>query len=314
MPLDNEVEKLLAAMAAVPGPRLGEVSAAEIRAVEAAMAEQMPSGPTLEVVRDIAIPSDAAPIAARLYRDSPKPRALMVYYHGGGWTLGGIALIDGAIRRLVKESGLAVLSVDYRLAPEHVFPAAVEDALAAARWASGHREELAGWDAPLLVGGESAGGNLAAVVSQLARSVGLDISAQLLACPCVASYTDSPSMRSIESPFPPPGAIGWFFDQYVPDQKMRSDPRFAPLEQKDLGGLPPAFVATAEYDALRDQGEQYAERLAAAGVSSEAKRYLGTFHGFFELDGGLRHSRELIADFSRFLDTTLNSTAPKAAA
>ncbi|AEG50185.1 alpha/beta hydrolase domain-containing protein [Sphingobium chlorophenolicum L-1] len=311
MPLDIEVEKLLAAMAAAPGPKLGEASAAEMRAVEAVMAEQMPAGPAVESVLDIEIPSGAATIAARLYRDSPEPRALMVYYHGGGWTLGGIALIDGAMRRLVKESGVAVLSVDYRLAPEHVFPAAVEDALVAARWASEHREELVGWDAPLLVGGESAGGNLAAVVSQLVRNAGFDIAAQLLACPCVASYPDSPSMRSIESPFPPPGAIGWFFDQYIPDAQTRSDPRFAPLEQKDLGGLPPAFVATAEYDSLREQGEQYAERLAAAGISCEAKRYLGTFHGFFELDGGLRHSHDLIADFSRFLDTALDGTAPK---
>jgi acetyl esterase len=301
MPLDPEVQAHLAAMAAADMPRIGTVSAAEFRKCQQMNRPPLASQPIDCFIADYRIATTPRVLRGRLYRPAARSSALIVYFHGGGWTLGDLESSDGSLRRLSQVTGFASLSVEYSLAPEFPFPAAVEDAIAATQWAFDHIRELVGHDVPVIVAGESAGGNLAAVVALISRDAGKPaVAAQLLICPSVAPI-DAEAVRHIEAPFPPLEAISWFYDQYIPEVSRRSDPRFAPLGVADLSGLPPAFVLTAEYDFLRDQGEHYAERLSSAGVITRTKRYLGTFHGFFELDGGLQHSTAAIDDIGHFI-------------
>lgn len=288
-------------MAAADAPEIGTVSAAEFRKIQ--QLSRPPTEPQLAdyFVGDFRIMTEPRTLSARLYRPAASPRALIVYFHGGGWTLGDLASSDTSLRRLSQATGFASLSVEYSLAPEFPFPAAVEDAVSATQWAVDNIRELAGHNVPVVVAGESAGGNLAAVVALAFRNAGKSgVAAQILICPSVAAI-DEEAVRDIEAPFPSLEAISWFYDQYVPDRSHRSDPRFAPLGVADLSGLPPTFVLSAEYDFLREQGERYAARLSNAGVTTQTKRYLGTFHGFFELDGGLKQSTAAIDDIGRFI-------------
>ncbi len=198
--------------------------------------------------------------------------------------------------------------MDYRLAPEHPFPAAVEDAIAALNWAAGNVEAITGKKAPIIVAGDSAGGNLSAVVSQIARnSGGPAIAAQVLIYPSTDGDIDSESMTKFDPPLLSREEIAWFYDQYIPQKSQRRDPRFAPLHATDLSNLPPAFVLTAEYDLLCEEGERYASRLAEAGVRVKVERYRGTFHGFFSMDGGLPHSVKATDDIAEFVSSIVRS-------
>jgi acetyl esterase len=244
----------------------------------------VPSQVACATVEDCTIPGPAGEIPVRIYRpagDAPKP--VIVYYHGGGWVIGGLDTHDGTCRLLATSVDAVVVSVDYRLAPEHVFPAAVDDAFTALQWVHAHAAELGGDPGRLAVAGDSAGGNLSAVVAQLARDAGgPPLCFQLLVYPATDYGCDRPSMtENAAGYFLTVDAMNWFFGHYLRGPEDGDDPRVSPLRSDDLAGLPPAFVITAEFDPLRDQGIAYAEAMRAAGVTVNARNYEGMFHGFF---------------------------------
>ena len=223
-------------------------------------------------------------MAYRLYRPAtPGPHPIVVYFHGGGWVLGDAQSDDPFCRDLCRRSGMIVLSVDYRHAPEHRFPAAAEDGYAALRWVAEHAAALGGRPGPLLVAGWSAGGNIAAVTCQLARDRGGPaIAGQLLVCPVTDGTVERPSYsENATGYFLTRSLMYWFWDLYCAPAD-RSDPRASPLRGR-LEGLPPAFVVTAEFDPLRDEGIAYAEALAAAGVPVEQLQARGHFHSSFTM-------------------------------
>jgi acetyl esterase len=302
MPLDPNVQSLLEAIAAAGLPKIGSVPAATMREVMSGFTAHAPRGPELYDVEDSEVPTEYGAIPVRIYKPTADPQALIVYYHGGGWTIGTLDDYDATLRKLALRTGSAIVSVDYRLAPEHPFPAAVEDAIAALNWAAGNVEAITGKKAPVIVAGDSAGGNLSAVVSQIARdSAGPAIAAQILIYPSTDGDIDSDSMTKFEPPFLTREEIAWFCDRYIPEKSRRRDPRFAPSHATDLSGLPPALVLTAEYDLLCEEGERYASLLSRAGVSVRVERYSGTFHGFFSMDGGLPHSVKATDDIADFV-------------
>jgi acetyl esterase len=230
-----------------------------------------------------------------------------VFYHGGGWVIGDLEVADRPCRSLCAGAGCVVVSVDYRLAPEHRFPAAADDAYAAAQWVSAHAADLGADPARLAVGGDSAGGNLTAVVALMARDQGgPPIAFQLLIYPVAGCDLDTVSYRdNAEGYLLTRAAMEWFWGHYIPDEAARRHPYASPLSAENLAGLPPAFVVTAEYDPLRDEGEAYAERLRRAGVPVTLKRYAGMIHGFFQLAGVLDQGRQVLTDASSALREAL---------
>ena len=257
-------------------------------------------GPELDQVTDRTIPGPAGGIPVRLYRNDGA-RGVIVFFHGGGHTIGGLDTHDQVCRQLAAQSGATVVAVDYRLAPEHPFPAGLDDAWAALRWADEHRSELGGGaDARLVVGGDSAGGNLSAVVALMARDAGLDLAAQLLVYPGVDVADERPSMAENGSGYIlDTETLDWFRECYAADP---DDWRASPLRAASLAGVAPALVITAEFDPLRDQGAAYAAKLAADGVDVTHTPYDGMVHTFFQLgpivDAGARAVTE-VADAAR---------------
>jgi acetyl esterase len=257
---------------------------------------------------DMVKPEDVVPVGAveeltaggrpaRLYRpDLAEETPTVVFLHGGGFVIGDLDTHDQSCRRLCRDTGAAVLSVDYRLAPEHPFPAAVDDALAAARWAADHLEELGGADV-LAVAGDSAGGNLAAVVAQEMRD---RVAAQLLVYPATHVLADNDSRRdNADGYFLTVPLMTWFMGHYAGDVEGvdLDDPRLSP-HHGDLAGLPPAVVVTADFDPLRDEGEAYADALADAGVAVEKLRYDGMIHGFLDMVPFSAAAGDAVGDFS----------------
>jgi acetyl esterase/lipase len=238
----------------------------------------------------------------RIYRpvlDSALPA--LVYFFGGGWTLGNLDTCDAVCRRIANLTGCAVVSAEYRLAPEHKFPAAVHDCYAATIWASSHV------DAPCIaVGGDSAGGNLAAAVALLARDEGVPLAAQLLVYPCTDYLSDTPSLREGDDPLMfNKTSVAWYWENYLASPADGLNPLASPLRASSLDGLPPTLVITAEYDPLRDQAEQYATRLAAAGVPVKLSRYDGMVHGFFCMAGDLDAGAAAQAEAANFIASHL---------
>jgi acetyl esterase len=247
--------------------------------------------------RNLSIPSPNGDIPARLYLPGAgKEYPLLVYFHGGGWVIGGLDTADNVSRFFCRHIPCAVLSVDYRLAPEHPFPAAVEDAVSAVAWAAVHARELNGDPARLLVSGDSAGGTLTAVVAQQALQKGTPrLAAQvLLYASTDSSSFDTPSYRLFgdKTLGLPRKDVEWFLEQYVPDSSKRLDPRVSPLLSKNMQNLPPSIVVTAEFDVLRDEGETYARRLQEAGVPVQLIRCNGMTHGFLSTLGLIHRSAQ----------------------
>jgi len=243
-----------------------------------------PAGRPVGEIVDGRLPGAESQLPYRLYRPAtPGRHPIVVYFHGGGWVLGDEQSDDPFCRDLCRRTGMIVVSVDYRHAPEHRFPAAAEDGYAATRWIAEHAAELGGRPSPVLVAGWSAGGNIAAVTCQLARDRGgPQISGQLLVCPVTDCTFDRPSyIDNANGYFLTRSLMYWFWDIYC-SPADRIDPRVSPLRGK-LAGLPPAFVVTCEFDPLRDEGVAYAEALAAAGVPVQQLKGRGHFHSSFTM-------------------------------
>ena len=286
MALDVATATLLEQMASGGGKPLHESTPAEARALGAALAAMAGPAPTMSRVEDFEIVTAGGVVPVRLLVPPQGARGVIVWYHGGGWVIGNIDEADTVAKKLAERTSCAVLLVEYRLAPEHRYPAAADDCYAALEWIAGKLEDFAGReDAPLIVAGDSAGGNLAAVVALRARDRGGPaIDLQVLIYPVTDADFDRPSyVDPANQLLLTREGMVWFWDHYAPDGAQRNDPDASPLRAADLAGLPPAVVLTAEYDVLRDEGEAYAQRLTDAGVAVDFKRHLGQTHGFFTL-------------------------------
>ncbi|MBU6269053.1 MAG: alpha/beta hydrolase [Sphingomonadales bacterium] len=223
-------------------------------------------------------------IGLRLYRPAGAVPAVIAWSHGGGFALGTLDQADNFCRLLAHKTGCAVASIDYRLAPEHRFPTAVDDVEAAALWLSAHRAALGLGDAPVWLGGDSAGGNLSTVVTRRLHHAGrAEIAGNLLVYPCTDS-PDAESLRRFVPPFMRVEECTWFIDMYLPGPEYRLHPDFAPLHAEGLEVLPPTLVITAEHDVITEQAEAYGMKLAGLGVPVQIERVPGQIHGFLTLD------------------------------
>lgn len=270
-------------------------------------------GPALDRVEDLRIAGPAGEIPLRLYRPaSPRDLPVHVYLHGGGWWTGDLDMVDDECRHRAARVPCVVVSVDYRLAPEHPFPAPLEDCYAATVWAWQNARDLGADPARLSVGGASAGGNLAAALCLLSRARGSPpIVAQVLECPALDPALASDSMRELGDDFMLTRdglAVAWAY--YLPREEQRRSELAAPLLAEDLSGLPPALIATAEYDPLRDEGEEYGRRLEAAGSSARVIRYCGVIHGFGGLTRVLSQARACRNAITSFLRSASGAVAP----
>lgn len=298
MQLDSDIAQLLSMLGALGLPQIGSVPPVQLRAAFEGLAAAGPAGPDMARVED----HDADGVPVRLYIPHGSLRGVINFMHGGGWTTGSISQSDALVRTLAARLSCAVISVDYRHAPEHPFPAAVDDALCAARWTAAQSAALIGSDLPLILMGDSAGANLAAVTAIAARDAGYPaIAKQILICPSTAGDSAWERLSDFQPPFLSIDQIAWFFEQYVPNPDDRRDPRFAPLLAASLADLPPAFVLTAENDILRHDGEAYVMALEEAGVEVTGKRYSGAIHSFVSFNPGFVRSQEALADMDRFI-------------
>lgn len=278
--INPQAQLILDGKAAAGGPQIWELTPEQARAVVTANNESIGAGPEVASVRDIVIPVQAGGIPARVYSPAPDAPGVVVYYHGGGWVVGSVEDWDASVRALAVASGCDVVSVDYRLAPEHAFPAAADDAYDALTWAAG---TLAN-GRPLVVAGDSAGGNLAAVAALRARdSAGPPLVLQVLVYPVTDHDLDRKSYHEYDGTefIVNRRDMEWYWNHYAPDPATRANPYASPLRAPDLSGLPPAYVVTAEHDPLRDEGFAYADRLRAARVPVEHRHYASQIHGFF---------------------------------
>jgi acetyl esterase len=292
-----QAQQILDGKAASGAPPLWELTPDEARAGVEANNAMIPAGPDLESVRDIVIPSQAGGMPARVYSPSSSAPGLVVYFHGGGWVVGSLDGWDSSVRTLAVASGCDVVSVDYRLAPEHVFPAAADDAYDALVWAASADGLAAG--RPIVVAGDSAGGNLAAVAALRARDYGgPPVALQVLVYPVTDCDLDRRSYREYDGDeyIVNRRDMAWFWDRYAPDPATRVNPYASPLRAPGLADLPPTYVVTAEHDPLRDEGFAYADRLRAARVPVEHRHYGSQIHGFFSFTGVLDDADKAVSE------------------
>ncbi|WP_240523366.1 alpha/beta hydrolase [Polaromonas sp. AER18D-145] len=254
--------------------------------------------PALVRIEDFSIPArDGHALPARLYAPLAEVLPVLLYFHGGGFTIGSIATHDILCRQLSHLAGCAVVSVDYRLAPEHKFPTAAHDAEDALQWLATHANRLGLDSERLAVGGDSAGGTLAAMCAVLARDAGLPLALQLLFYPGCSAHQDTPSHRQFARGFVlEEREINWFFSRYVRGPADRDDWRFAPLNAPDVDGVAPAWVGLAECDPLVDEGVMYADKLRMAGVAVDLEIYRGVTHEFIKMGRILPEARQAHAD------------------
>ncbi len=307
-----DVQTVLDMLAGVPGPQMHEGPPEAARQGMTMMVGMMerPRG-DLADVRDITIPGDPA-IPARVYRasDSDAPAPVLVFYHGGGWVIGDLASHDSACAEICRGLGMTVVAIDYRLAPEHRYPAAVVDCLAATRWIAGSPTEIGHPVTGLVPAGDSAGGNLAAVVcQQLAGTLAVPILAQWLIYPGVDMTADSGSMQEFAAGhLLTRETMAWFMAHYLGDADPRH-PHASPLFATSLAGQPPALVFTCGLDPLRDQGRAYAGRLIAAGVPTVYRESAGQIHGSLTLRGAIASAQDDLAANLKALRALLEDTA-----
>ena len=285
MPIDPVYEPMLAAAAAAPPPPPGtDPLVAARNGIENAF--QHAGGPTLPTEDRVIAGPDGNEVPVRIYRGTDAPGAgLLVFFHGGGFIGGSIASHDGTARELAAAAQCILVSVQYRLAPEHSYPAGLEDCLAAVVWAHDHAAELGADPDRLAIGGDSAGGNLTAVVAVANRDRGGPaLVHQLLVYPVIDPACATASMtENATGYFLTADSMRFMWSLYLADPAQGDEPYVNPMRAAGLSGLPPATVLTAEFDPLRDEGEAYAEALAAAGVAVACRRFDGQVHGFFSM-------------------------------
>lgn len=312
MSLDPESQAFLDMLQAANLPPYENSTVAEARERMNAIAMlELPAEPVTEV-HNLTIPGPHGNIPIRVYSPSSgAAQPTVVYFHGGGWVIGSLDSHDRLCRSLANASGFKVISVDYRLAPEHKYPAAVDDAEAAFHYIRAHASDFGIDPAQLYVGGDSAGGNLSAVVCQRAFDNGMPLPAgQVLIYPATGHHHETASKKEFANGFLlTAGAMDWFAGHYLSSGAQLRDPSVSPFFAQNTSGLPPTFVLTAEYDPLRDEGEAYAVKLQESGVSVLLRRYDGMIHGFIQISAMIRAARTAILDISEWLRNRRLETA-----
>lgn len=313
MAVKPEVQGFLDLLAELDGPDTSELDPAEAREAYRQLYATV-TRPDVGATVDLTVPGPAGDVPVRVYTpefrpdSGPAPRPVLVWFHGGGFVIGDLDTTDNTARALATRAGVLVVSVDYRLAPEHPFPAAVDDAIEVTGWVADHAHEFGGDRSRLAVGGHSAGANLAAVVCQLAKAIGdPEISMQVLGCPAVDATSEWPSMtENAEGYFLTKATMEWFLETYLSGNGVAArNPRVSPLRASDLSGLPPAVIVTAEHDPLRDQGNAYADALVGAGVPVDHRCFEGEIHDFYTLSGILPEADDALDYFARAITETL---------
>jgi acetyl esterase len=282
---DDELAEFIRSFNALNLPSAAATGADALRSATAERTKIRPPGPELDQVRDFHISPDGPTV--RIYRPTIAATGVLVYFHGGGWVIGDLDTHDRACRRLAASSNITVVAVDYRRAPEHRWPAAVDDAVVAVRWVAGGHDELGATNGRIGVAGDSAGGLVAALASLRLRAdpSGVALAAQFLLYANTDLTNSGPSMVTEGHGYGLEAAdIEWFNTQWVPDRSRWNDSQISPLYADDLTGLPTTVVITCEHDPLRDQGEAYAQRLANAGVPTVVRREPGMVHNFMLWD------------------------------
>jgi acetyl esterase len=297
MPVDPQVQALLDQMAV--GPGLETMVPAVAREMYATMSAMTATGPDVAKVEDRAIPGLSGEIPVRVYTpEGAGPHPVTVFFHGGGWVIGSVVTHDANCRQLAQGSSSVVVSVDYRLAPEHKFPSAAEDCYAAAKWVAEHAREIGASAERMVVAGDSAGGNLAAAVCLMARDRGGPaIAHQTLIYPVTNYAFDTVSYRDNGvGYFLSQEGMRWFWGHYLRDEADGRNPYASPMAAESLRELPPALVITAEFDPLRDEGAAYAKRLQSEGVAVTYHCYDGMIHGFIGMTNLLEAGRTAVAE------------------
>ena len=291
--LDPEVRELLDRWAAKAARPVGELTAEAVREDELAVLDLQRAPGELYSVEDVEAPGPAGTLPVRVYRPRPGRLSPVLFLHGGGFVIGSEGY-DAPLRELALASGCLIVSPECRLAPEHPFPAAADDALAAARWLSAEAAALGAWPMPAAVAGDSSGGNLAAIITHALTREGAAPSFQVLIYPMLDATASSASYVEFAEGYGFSSEKSrWYFDQYLPEGVDRRVPRVSPLFDRSLSDLPATLIVTAECDPLRDDGERHATDLRRAGVGVDLRRYPGMIHGFFQMTGALEGSRRL---------------------
>jgi acetyl esterase len=301
MPLHPQVKKILEEAASLGLPDYQDLSPTAAR--KQMLELTPPVDPLLAVkgVENLMIPGPKGEIPIRLYYPSGQPPfAVLVYFHGGGWVMGDLDTHHGVCHALAKQSRCLVVSVDYRLAPEHRYPAAVEDAYAATSWVAQNTDAIQADPDRLAVGGDSAGNHLAAVVALMARDRnGPRIDLQVLIYPITDFSFNSPSyLENKDGYMLTRDLMKWFWNHFIDDEGQANDPYVSPLRAKNFSDLPQAVIITAEYDPLRDEGEAYGKKLQEAGVKVTLSRYAGMIHGFIRMTAQLDHAKEAVDEIA----------------
>jgi acetyl esterase len=300
MQIDPQMKALLDQAAAAGGKPFNQMTPTEARAAIDTMFAAFRGQPeAVAKCEDRKTPGPAGEVPVRIYTPAGAgPFGALVFFHGGGWVIGNIETHDALCRELTKGTGCVTVSVDYRLAPEHKFPAGPDDCYAATKWVAENARGLNVDANRIAVGGDSAGGNLAAVISQMARDRGgPKLAFQLLIYPATDCSNETPSQREFQQDgyILSRADMEWFYGHYL-SAKDRTNPLACPALAKSLAGLPPAFVLTAAIDPLRDEGEAYGEALRKAGVAVKAKRYDGVCHGFVSMGAMVDAGARAVAD------------------
>lgn len=301
MPLDPQVQLLLEQIAQLEWPSVNTLEPLQAREQSIKYRGKPLKRPKVRSVENRTIPGPQGEIPVRIYTpEGVAPFPVLVFFHGGGWVLGDLDAVDSCCRSWCKDGGCVVVSVDYRLAPEHKFPAAVEDAYAATVWVANNASSMNGDGNRIVVAGDSAGGNLAAVVALMARDRGTPaLMYQVLIYPVTqygfdtdsyCKYAEGCGLKKLE--------MVWFWHHYLAKPEDGQNPYASPLLAESLANLPPAFIITAECDILRDDGTLYAKRLQSAGVAVQLKQYDGMIHGFVGMASVLDGGKNAIADIS----------------
>jgi len=303
--IDPEARAYLKQTASLGLPPLAEQGAVEARRLNSLRAPSLAGEPEdVALIEDGRLPGAGGQIPFRLYSPAPdRTLPALLYLHGGGWVVGDLDTHDSVCRALARRAGCVVLALDYRLAPENPFPAAVEDAWTALNWLCDHATEIGADSDRIAVGGDSSGGNLSAVVAQRSRDRGGPrLSAQVLIYPVTDCDFDTPSYRDAATGYGlTRDSMLWYWDQYLPDEDRRVSPDASPLRAPDLSGLPPAFVITCKLDPLASEGAAYAEALSAAGVRVEHVHEPDMIHGYIRMNGVVSRARKSWDDCGRFL-------------